>query len=148
MIFVQELTTIPLPQVQHLQQKHLLTIVKNQQKLLDKTPNLYVGEFVAKNIRILESTFSQQTVKLFEVIQEVDLVKVSKLNGLVMNKIQGMRAAVFSRKKEERCIDQKEKWIHNLCCSAQQYLSLVDGLRYEIIESSDLQEIFSSISKC
>ena len=101
MLFVQELTTIHLSQVQHLQQKHLLTIVKNQQKLLDKTPNLYVGEFVAKNIRILESTFSQQTVKLFEVIQEVDLVKVSKLNGLVMNKIQGMRAAVFSRKKEK-----------------------------------------------
>ena len=102
MFFVQELTIIPLPQVQHLQQKHLLTIVKNQQKLLDKTPNLYVGESVARNIRVLESTSSQQTVKLFEVIQEVDLVKVSKLNGLVMNKIQGMRAAVFSRKKEER----------------------------------------------
>ena len=40
-----------------------------------------------ENIRVLESTFSQQTVKLFEVIQEVDSLKVSKLNGLVMNKI-------------------------------------------------------------
>ena len=58
-----------------------------------------------ENIRLLESTFSQQTVKLFEVIQEVDLVKVSKLNGLVMNKIQGMRAAVFSRKKRKRKIN-------------------------------------------
>ena len=117
MLFFQELKTIPLSQVQHLQQKHLLTIVKNQQKLLNKTPNFHVAEF-------LETTFSQQTVKLFEVIQEVDLVKVSKLNLLVMNKIQGMIAAVSSRKKEkERRIDQKEKWIHNLCCSAQQHLT-------------------------
>ena len=58
-----------------------------------------------ENIRVLESIFSQQTVKLFEVIQEVDLVKLSKLNGLVMNKIQGMRAAVFSRKKRKRKIN-------------------------------------------
>ena len=40
-----------------------------------------------ENIRVLESTFSQQTVKLFEVIQEVDSLKVSKVNGFVINKI-------------------------------------------------------------
>ena len=58
-----------------------------------------------ENIRVLESIFSPQTVKLFEVIQELDLVKLSKLNGLVMDKIQGMRAAVFSRKKRKRKIN-------------------------------------------
>ena len=44
-------------------------------------------------------------------------------------------------------IHQKEKWIHNFVVVTQQYLDHARSC-YEIVESLNLQEFFSSASKC
>ena len=89
-----------------------------------------------ENIRVLESTFSQQTVKLFEVIQEVEQNTRNESSGFLQKK----------KKKKDKLIKRKNGFI--ICVNLPNSISLVDGLCYEIIESSNLQEIFSSVSKC
>ena len=93
---------------------------------------------------IIDEVYHQQ----FQVIQTLDLVKVSKLNDLVKNKIQRMRAAIFSRKrgKKDELIKRKKGLI--IFSFLPSSISLVDGLCDEIIESSNLQIFFSSVSKC
>ena len=86
----------------------------------------------------IDEVYHQQ----FQVIQTLDLVKVYKLNDLVKNKIQRMRAAIFSRKRGKKggLIKRKKGFI--IFSLLPNSISLVDGLCYEIIKSSNLHFFF------
>ena len=61
MIFVQEPTTIPPSQVQHLQQNHLLTMVKKTNKSYCIKPQIHMlVNLCQENISALESTGSNK----------------------------------------------------------------------------------------